>query len=116
MPNASKTFKARLQEAIDKGTISKTELARKSGVSRTHIDRYLNGDAVPGLDNAEKIANALHIKLSAFIDEGAPPGAPDVLGAIEIMGALKAERKAGVDGPISKRLFEQCAEIQDDGG
>ena len=40
-----------------------SELAEKSGVSRVMIGKYERGEAVPSIDAAKKIADALDVSL-----------------------------------------------------
>lgn len=48
-----------LQAAIDAGTITISELASKTGVSRQHIYNVLREKSVPTMDLAEKLAEAI---------------------------------------------------------
>lgn len=50
--------------------LSQTDLADASGVSREMISKYERGEAVPSLDAAKKIANALEITLDYLSGEG----------------------------------------------
>jgi transcriptional regulator with XRE-family HTH domain len=45
----------------DKKGLSQTELADKSGVSRVMIGKYERGEAIPSIDAAKKIADALEV-------------------------------------------------------
>lgn len=58
---------ARLRE--DKGW-NQTELADKSTVSRVMIGKYERGEAVPSIDAAKKIADALEVSLDYLVGEG----------------------------------------------
>jgi transcriptional regulator with XRE-family HTH domain len=58
---------ARLRE--DKGW-NQTELADKSGVSRVMIGKYERDEAVPSIDAAKKIADALGVSLDYLVGEG----------------------------------------------
>jgi len=49
---------------------SQTELADKSGVSRVMIGKYEREEAVPSLDAAKKIADALGVSLDYLAGEG----------------------------------------------
>jgi transcriptional regulator with XRE-family HTH domain len=48
---------------------SQTELATKSGASRVMIGKYERGDAIPSLDAAKKIADALGVSLDYLVGE-----------------------------------------------
>lgn len=47
----------------DKKSMSQTDLATGSGVSRVMIGKYERGEAVPSIDAAKKIADALEVSL-----------------------------------------------------
>jgi len=47
----------------DKKGWSQAELADKSGVSRVMVGKYERGEAVPSIDAAKKIADALEVSL-----------------------------------------------------
>ncbi|MGM0528908.1 MAG: helix-turn-helix domain-containing protein [Bacteroidota bacterium] len=47
-----------------------TDLADKSGVSRVMIGKYERGDAVPSIEAAKKIADALEVSLDYLVGEG----------------------------------------------
>lgn len=50
--------------------MSQTELAEKSGVSRVMIGKYERGEAMPSIDAAKKIADALEVSLDYLVGEG----------------------------------------------
>lgn len=54
----------------DKKGLSQTELADKSGVSRVMIGKYERGEAMPSIDAAKKIADALEVSLDYLVGEG----------------------------------------------
>ena len=54
----------------DKKGLSQTELADKSGVSRVMIGKYERGEAIPSIDAAKKIADALEVSLDYLVGEG----------------------------------------------
>jgi transcriptional regulator with XRE-family HTH domain len=54
----------------DKKGFSQTELADKSGVSRVMIGKYERGEALPSIDAAKKIADALEVSLDYLVGEG----------------------------------------------
>jgi transcriptional regulator with XRE-family HTH domain len=51
----------------DKKGFSQTELADKSGVSRVMIGKYERGEALPSIDAAKKIADALEVSLDYLV-------------------------------------------------
>ncbi|MBX2954505.1 MAG: helix-turn-helix transcriptional regulator [Cyclobacteriaceae bacterium] len=54
----------------DKKGLSQTELADKSAVSRVMIGKYERGEAIPSIDAAKKIADALEVSLDYLVGEG----------------------------------------------
>lgn len=54
----------------DKKGLSQTELADKSGVSRVMIGKYERAEALPSIDAAKKIADALEVSLDYLVGEG----------------------------------------------
>lgn len=50
---------------------NQSELADKSEVSRVMIGKYERGEAVPSIDAAKKIADALGVTLDYLVGEGA---------------------------------------------
>lgn len=49
---------------------NQSELAEKSAVSRVMIGKYERGEAVPSIDAAKKIADALEVTLDYLVGEG----------------------------------------------
>ena len=49
---------------------SQTDLADKSEVSRVMIGKYERGEALPSIDAAKKIADALEVSLDYLVGEG----------------------------------------------
>ncbi|MBV8255084.1 MAG: helix-turn-helix transcriptional regulator [Chitinophaga sp.] len=49
---------------------SQTDLADKSDVSRVMIGKYERGEALPSIDAAKKIADALEVSLDYLVGEG----------------------------------------------
>ncbi|MFY0256474.1 helix-turn-helix domain-containing protein [Chitinophaga sp. 30R24] len=54
----------------DKKSWSQTDLADKSDVSRVMIGKYERGEALPSIDAAKKIADALEVSLDYLVGEG----------------------------------------------
>tara|TARA_B110001469_G_C9646725_1_gene327208 strand:- start:815 stop:1147 length:333 start_codon:yes stop_codon:yes gene_type:complete len=54
----------------DKKDWSQSDLANESEVSRVMIGKYERGEAVPSIDAAKKIADALGISLDYLVGEG----------------------------------------------
>ncbi len=49
---------------------SQTDLADKSSVSRVMIGKYERGEAVPSIEAAKKIADALEVSMDYLVGEG----------------------------------------------
>ena len=54
----------------DKKGWSQADLVTNSGVSRVMIGKYERGEAVPSIDAARKIADALEVSLDHLVGEG----------------------------------------------
>jgi transcriptional regulator with XRE-family HTH domain len=59
-----------ISDLRDKKGWSQTDLADKSGVSRVMIGKYERAEAVPSIDAAKKIADALEVSLDYLVGEG----------------------------------------------
>ena len=59
-----------IAELRDKKGWNQGELATSSGVSRVMIGKYERGEAVPSIDAAKKIADALEVSLDHLVGEG----------------------------------------------
>lgn len=59
-----------ISDARDAKGWNQSELADKSGVSRVMIGKYERGEAVPSIDAAKKIADALEVTLDFLVGEG----------------------------------------------
>jgi transcriptional regulator with XRE-family HTH domain len=59
-----------IAELRDKKGWNQSELADKRTVSRVMIDKYERGEAVPSIDAAKKIADALDVALDYLVDDG----------------------------------------------
>ncbi|MGG5578774.1 helix-turn-helix domain-containing protein [Myroides sp. C15-4] len=51
----------------DKKGFSQSDLADKSGVSRVMIGKYERGEAIPSIEAAKKIADALEVSLDYLV-------------------------------------------------
>ena len=49
---------------------SQAELANKTGISQVMVGKYERGDAVPSIEVAKKIADALDVSLDYLVGEG----------------------------------------------
>lgn len=52
-------FKERLEEALAKAGLNKAELAKKSGLNRGMITQWVQGKAMPKIENVRKLAEVL---------------------------------------------------------
>jgi transcriptional regulator with XRE-family HTH domain len=57
----------------DKNSFSQSDLAEKSNVSRVMIGKYERGEAIPSIDAAKKIADALGVSLDFLVGESKSP-------------------------------------------
>lgn len=58
-----------ISQLRDKRGFSQSDLAEKSNVSRVMIGKYERGEAVPSIDAAKKIADALEVSLDYLVGE-----------------------------------------------
>lgn len=58
-----------ISQLRDKNGFSQSDLAEKSSVSRVMIGKYERGEAVPSIDAAKKIADALEVSLDYLVGE-----------------------------------------------
>ena len=59
-----------IAELRDKKGWSQADLATKSSVSRVMIGKYERDEAVPSIDAAKKIADALEVSMDNLVGEG----------------------------------------------
>jgi transcriptional regulator with XRE-family HTH domain len=64
----------KLTEAIRRAGVSNSECARRAGIHRVQLQRYLAGKHRPELRNAERIAEALGVSLSEVDEFGEVAG------------------------------------------
>lgn len=55
------TFSKRLEKALSKSNVSQTELAKKTNIDKSLINKYLKGIAEAGNDNLSSIASVLNV-------------------------------------------------------
>lgn len=65
------TFAEKLQKALTKSGMTRSELADKAGISRPMITNYLKGNYKAKQNNVFKLAKALNIPESDLIEDGA---------------------------------------------
>ncbi len=58
-----------ISQLRDKNGFSQSDLADKSQVSRVMIGKYERGEAIPSIDAAKKIADALGVSLDYLVGE-----------------------------------------------
>jgi transcriptional regulator with XRE-family HTH domain len=49
---------------------SQADLAKKTGISQVMVGKYERGDAIPSIEVAKKIADALEVSLDYLVGEG----------------------------------------------
>lgn len=68
-------FAKNLERAMSEAGLKKQDLIRLSGVGRNQLDAYLKAVNEPGLDHANRLAEAMGLTLVQLL-EGAPPPPP----------------------------------------
>ena len=60
-------FKENLPKIMKEKGINQTNLSKLTGISTKTIQRYIQGESSPDIDNLEKIANALNVSLAKLL-------------------------------------------------
>jgi len=60
-------FKENLPKIMKEKGINQTNLSKLTGISTKTIQRYIQGESSPDIDNLEKIANALNVPLAKLL-------------------------------------------------
>ena len=60
-------MKIKLQEILDKHSLTQTELANKLNIAPSVVSRYANGKIEPNIDTLIKIADFLHISIDKLV-------------------------------------------------
>lgn len=64
---ASNTFRERLRRAMKKKKISQRELAKRARTGYSGVNRILQGEQMPTLDVADRLADAVGLPLSTLL-------------------------------------------------
>lgn len=67
------TFGQRLREGLDRQGITQTELARRSGISKSSISRYVKGDWEGKQEAVYALAQALEVNEAWLMGYDVPP-------------------------------------------
>ena len=62
-----KKFSYRLTVLLDEHNMSQTQLAKKVGTTNVTICRYINGERIPRIDVASKIASVFNVSLDYLL-------------------------------------------------
>jgi transcriptional regulator with XRE-family HTH domain len=60
-------FAERLNSLMVLNNLSQNQLAKKSGITRSAICRYCNGNRVPSIDNLLKLSDALNVSADCLL-------------------------------------------------
>ena len=60
-------FSYRLTVLLDENNMSQTQLAKKVGTTNVTICRYINGERIPRIDVASKIASVFNVSLDYLL-------------------------------------------------
>lgn len=105
MSEAFNIFRERLKAELASGRINKLSLSKKASLSRSQLDRYLDGANEPNLSTAQRIANALGMTLSQMVGGEAPPAAPKEHTLGDCLRAVKNLSQLIDAGEIPKALL-----------
>lgn len=67
MGKSAKLLTDKLKELIENKQITKAEILRRAKMSATLLDSYLNGKSVPGLNAADRLAQAVGTDLGSIL-------------------------------------------------
>jgi len=59
----------RIKEIRERQGMTQVELSQKSGISQEHISRIENGKFIPNVKTADKLAQAMGVKLIDILKE-----------------------------------------------
>ena len=102
-------FPAYLQDHLNGRDWTRADLARESGIGQSRLSRWMTGEALPGIENARHLANALGrpllevlvvarliTKQEARLDD-ATSGDPRTLADEQLITELRRRLVAGAD-------------------
>ena len=78
---------------------SQADLAKKTDISQVMVGKYERGDAIPSIEVAQKIAQALEVSLDYLVGEGANS-------KFDKMTLIRIEEIERLDGDRKKTLFD----------
>lgn len=61
-------MKLRIWEERTKKRVSLKQLSMRTGISKSALNNYENGKRYPNIEQLERIAKALHVKISNLYD------------------------------------------------
>ena len=98
----------RLKEALYLRNMTMSELARKSGIDKGVISRYLNGKAVPKIAAVKQMATVLSIS-PAWLSGYDTPDAPKALTPAEGLNSIGIDVRKLSKSDIDKLVgYYQC--------
>lgn len=88
--------------------LTKSELSRRSGVSRALIDAYLKGDSKPSVAQVERLAAGADLRMDIVWEKALPPVAEGLVLVVDLADYLPKRPKPPMVnlGPI----WRQCRE------
>lgn len=90
--------------------LSQEALAEQVGVSRQAIGKWESGASLPGLDNLQQLARALHVSCDELLTgEPSALAAPDSITPAGLQELLRAQSQAQAHTARRQRLFLSCA-------
>ena len=78
-PNDPQVFAINLRRILHERSIPVSTFAKRAGIYRSNINRYMAGECYPGFENIHKIADTLELPVAdLFVDNGRVPKTSDV--------------------------------------
>ncbi len=115
MGKASETFRQRLSEAVaERG--GKSALSRNAGFARLSIDRWIAGETVPTLDDAEALANAVGLDFPEMIGKEPLPRAwREIIGRVGRIDESQVPAiVAGIQGILASLKLDEADRVAQD--
>ncbi|MDQ2846497.1 MAG: helix-turn-helix transcriptional regulator [Actinomycetota bacterium] len=88
---------AAIRDLVEESGLRKSDVCRRSGVSRALLDDYLAGRKEPSLRQLKRVADALDLRLEIRIGPRVRPISDEYISAIRLAGTLARGRNSTGD-------------------
>lgn len=98
-PHASRQAAQLLHSVLADSGMSKSELCRVSGVSRSLLDDYLHGAKQPSIPQLERLASAADLRITWDVSRTPQRASPEFLMVMELAEAMPHDSFAPLEFP-----------------